>query len=130
MNNPEVEKGFEAWATPQERTTALIIAGIPEATIATTIGVGIGTVKKWQDGTTSALRDKSFERLNNLRLAMETIINNGVDPDYAAAWIQSPVGGNPENIPIFFIKDNPKIVLNGIRKIFGPIEKKVSENTT
>lgn len=113
------ESGFEAWATPQERTTALIDAGISEATIASAIGVGIGTVQKWHAGTTETLRGKSFERLDNLRTVMEIIIENGVDPDYAAAWIQSPMGDNPENIPISFIKDSPAMVINGIRKIFG-----------
>lgn len=122
MDSSVVEKGFETWSTPQERVTALVVAGIPEASIAGAVGVGIGTVKHWHEGKTSELKGRSFERLDNLRLAMKIIIDNGVDPDYAAAWVQSPIGDNPKNVPIAHINRDPEMVLGGIRKIFGPME--------
>lgn len=126
--NSHTERGYEIGSSPQHRIDAFLAAGIPEAGIAEAVGVSEATVTYWHTDSTAELTDDFRMGLNHLRQAMKIIIDNGVDPEFAAVWLQSPLGDNPENTPIRHLAEEPQVVLDGMRKIFGPREVPLSPN--
>lgn len=128
MSAAPQEKSFQIGSSPQDRVTAFLEAGIPAASIAEVAGVDEDTVTSWQEDSSAELSNDSRAGLNNLRQAMKAIIDNGVAPDAAAVWLQTPLRADSENTPLGHLAKEPQVVIDGVRKIFGPTEAALSPN--
>jgi hypothetical protein len=117
MSKAKQNDGFEPTASVPERITALREAGFTFKRISKAAGVGGPAVKSWETGV-SKPNKVNGANLNNLRSAMRLIIDQGVQPDIAAIFLQSPLTDESKNVPIDALPRNPRLVFDVIDLVF------------
>lgn len=117
-SSANAKSDFGIQATVPQTIAALSIAGFSHEAIAEASGVKTtNTVSNWLHEKRKP-QTESRNRLESLRIAMNMIIESGLEPDTAAIWLQSPLSDKHENIPMNELANDPKVVFEAIDVLF------------
>jgi transcriptional regulator with XRE-family HTH domain len=103
----------------QERVEELKEAGLSVPVLAKSIGVSQSSVTNWLNGTTSKPNIASRDRIDNIARVLHRVAEAGTDPEYAAAWMQTPVDEEKfPYSPMDIIGEKPEVALKVVHMFF------------
>jgi hypothetical protein len=112
------ENRFNPEASTGQTVEELIEAGWTIDTLSQALSIAKGTIKNWGKDQDTKPIERTRRRLGNVIYAMQTITEAGVQPEHAAAWMQSPLVQDGKNTPAGTIAYDPEIVFDAIDLVF------------
>lgn len=110
LTESEIKDGLRPTASTVVRTNAILAAGIEPGVLAVATDSSVSTVRNWKAGIVEP-RMEAAEALDQLRYAMRTMVEGGLDPNAAAQFLKSISGDiQPPARPIELVGKNRELL--------------------